>query len=116
LNSLKLFRQKLLDGELYPYIINIYDLLVVMDLIEEEDFIDFLIQRVKISKNYELKANDELDFLGYYLANGSLEKSEDIKKLQGPLIYGYSEEIDRWYDYLAGKVKSAKKPTKKRTA
>lgn len=112
LNLLKLFRNKLLDSMVYPYAINIYDLLVLTDLIEEEDFIDFLKQRIDISKNYEIKSEDELDFLGYYLAHGSLNKTEDMEKIQSPLIHGYSEEIDTWYLYLEGCIKSAKKPTK----
>ncbi len=114
LNLLKLFRDKLIDGPIYPYIINIYDLLVLMDLLEEEDFIDYLKQRISISKNYEIKSEDEMDFLGYYLANGSLNRDEDMKQIESPLIHGYSEEIDTWYLHLDGLVKRAKKPTKNR--
>ncbi len=115
LNLVKLWDPELLKGDIYPWIVNIYDLIVIGDLIEKsEDFFDYLTQRIKISKNYELKSSDELNFLGYYLTNGSLSKTKDIKEFQSPLIHGYSEDIDRWYAYLRGEVKSAKKPRKKK--
>jgi len=115
LNLVKLWDSELLKGEVYPWILNIYDLIVISDLIEnQEDFMDYLKQRIKINKDYELKAGDELDFLGYYLTHGSLSKTDDIKKNQSPLIHGYSENVDKWYAYLRGEVKSAKKPAKKK--
>jgi hypothetical protein len=58
----------------------------------------------------DLKAFDELDYLGYFLAYGNLTKTENIKKLKSPFIHGYSEKIDRWYYYLSGYIGQAENP------
>jgi len=114
LNLLKLFREKRLSGNIYPYVLSIYDLLILSDFIETpEDFIDYLKQRIEISKTYKLKSGDELDFLGYFLHHGHLKPTEDIEDVKHPIVHGYGEEIDKWYKYLDGEVQTATKPKRK---
>ncbi|KKG13085.1 hypothetical protein [Methanosarcina sp. 2.H.A.1B.4] len=114
LRILKQWDERLIKGDIYPWNINIYDLLIVTDLLENEnDFIEYVLERVRLGKENDIVAMDELDYLGYYLENGSLTKTEDIDSLTIPNIIGYSEDIDKWYSYLRGEVDFAEKPRKK---
>ncbi len=111
LNLVKSWDDDLLKERIYPWIISIYDLIVISDLIKQSDhFFDYMQQRIKIGRTHEIKSCDELDFLGYFLEHGSLERDKDIEELQNPMIHGYSETIDRWYAFKAGEVVSAEKP------
>ncbi len=115
LNLLKIFRKKRLSGTIYPYIISIYDLLVLSDFIETpKDLIDYLKQRIEINNTYELKSGDELDFLGYFLRHGNLKSTDDMGNIKHSIIHSYSEDIDKWYLYLDGEIKNATKPIRKR--
>ncbi len=114
LNLLKLFKEKRLDGNSYPYVVSIHDLLVISDLLEEPgDIIDYIKQRVELNKTYEIRSEDELDFLGYFLENGNLHIMENTKGIKHPLIHGYSEIIDKWYAYRAGQINKVEKPKRK---
>lgn len=114
LRVLKSWDTELIEGDIYPWNVNIYDLLVVTDLLENEnDFIEYVSERVRLGKDNDIVAMDELDYLGYYLENGSLTKTEDIEGRTIPKIIGYSEDIDKWYSYQRGEVEFAEKPRKK---
>jgi hypothetical protein len=113
LRVLKSWDSKLIGGNIYPWNVNIYDLLVITDLLENEnDFVEYVSERVRIETEKDIVAMDELDYLGYYLQNGSLSKEMDIESRQIPQIVGYTEDIDRWYSYQRGEVGFAKKPQK----
>jgi len=113
LRVLKSWDPKLIEGNIYPWNVNIYDLLVITDLLENEnDFVEYVSERVRIETEKDIVAMDELDYLGYYLQNGSLSKEMDIESRQIPQIVGYTEDIDRWYSYQRGEVDFAKKPQK----
>lgn len=114
LRVLKSWDPELIKGDVYPWNVNIYDLLVVTDLLENEnDFIEYVSERVRLGKDNDIVAMDELDYLGYYLDNESLTKTEDIDGRTIPKIIGYSEDIDKWYSYQRGEVDFAEKPRKK---
>jgi len=115
INLVKSWDTQLFKGNQYPWVVSIYDLLVISELLENNsDFIQYLSQRIDIAKNYDLKAVDELDFFGYFLDHGNLNREESLKEINNQLIHGYSEKIDRWYSYLRGEVGSAEKPTHKK--
>lgn len=116
INLIKSWDPQLLEGTDYPWMVNIYDLMVLNEILEKETgaFIKYVDQRIEVAKNDDLTAIDELDFLGYFLEHGHLTKSEDLKSIQSPLIHGYSEKIDYWYSFLSGEVESAEKPVLKK--
>jgi len=116
LNSLKQFSPELLKGDYYPFVVNIHDLMVLTDLLNNgDDLVEYLKQRIRINTNTELKALDEMVFLGYYLEKGSLNRTEDLSGLQSPLVHGHSEKIDRWYSFQRGEIDSAERPALKRS-
>jgi hypothetical protein len=116
LNLVKSWNPEFIKGNQYPWVVNIYDLIVLSDLLESEPkiFIRYLDQRIQLAMNSRLQAIDELDLLGYFFENGHLEIDKNQKSAKGIFISGYGEEIDRWYSYLRGEVTSAKKPTFKK--
>jgi hypothetical protein len=113
LNVLKLWDPELFKGDIYPWNVNIYDLLVITDLLENaDDFIGYVSERVRLSKDNDIRAIDELDYLRYYLDTGFLTKEKGIESRTIPTIIGYTENIDKWYSYLRGEIDFAEKPRK----
>lgn len=113
LNLLKSWDPTLFEGDVYPWNVNIYDLLVITDLLDnQDDFVDYLSERMRLNYDMEIKSGDELEFFGYYLKYGSLSKVKDIEGKTIPTIIGYAEDIDRWYSYERGEINSAEKPKK----
>ena len=115
LNLVKAWDPDLIAGNQYPWIISIYDLLVINELLEKQTdpFLKYLDERIKVERENDLQAIDELDFFGYFLDHGNLAKERSLKNLKSPIIHGYSEKIDRWYSYLRGEVGQAEKPALK---
>jgi hypothetical protein len=100
----------------YPWIVSIYDLMVISDLLEKETaaFVTYLDERLRVAESSSLEAVDEIDYLGYFLENGNLDTPKDLKSANFTLITGFSEKIDRWYSYLRGEVTKAEKPALKK--
>ena len=67
-----------------------------------------------VAKSSSLEAIDEIDYLGYFLENGNLDRLKDLKPATFTFIHGFSEGIDRWYSYLRGEVTYAEKPVLKK--
>lgn len=117
INLVKSWDPQIFKGGQNPWVVNIYDLIIISDMLENqsEAFISYLDQRIEVAANYDLKAVDEIDFLGYFLEHGNLNKEANLKILKNPLIIGYSEKIDRWYSYLRGEVEATEKPMLKKS-
>ena len=100
----------------YPWIVNIYDLIIISDLMEKDTavFIAYLNERLKVAESSNLEGVDEIDFLGYFFEYGNLDRLKKLKPSNSTLIIGFSEGIDRWYSYLRGEVAKAEKPVLKK--
>lgn len=118
LNLIKVWIPNLMNVDEYPWIVNVYDLIVISDLMKNDTgaFITYLNERLKVAENSTLEASDELDFLGYFFEYGNLERLKKLKPAIFTQIIGFSEGIDRWYSYLRGEVTEAEKPALKRKA
>ena len=116
INLVKSWDPDLIKGEEYPWIVSIYDLIIISDLLEKERdaFITYLDERIMVAKSSSLEAIDEIDYLGYFLENRTLDRVQDLKPAAFTLIHGFSEGIDRWYSYLRGEVAHAEKPVLKK--
>ena len=110
LNSLRTFG--LIQGRDWIWSVFINDLRVVSELIESpSEFLSFLQRRIKANDHYQLYTNDELDFLMHYLSEGLFFDDGRLRKLDRFSFLGYTEELDRYYAFIAGKISSAKKPS-----
>lgn len=116
LNLIKAWIPDLMKVDEYPWIVNIYDLIIISDLMEKNTaaFITYLNERLKVAESSTLEAIDEIDFLGYFFEYGNLERLKKLKPANSALIIGFSEGIDRWYSYLRGEVAEAEKPVLKK--
>lgn len=108
LSSLKTF--DLIQGKEWPWSVFINDLRIISELIEfPSEFILYLKQRVNMDEYSSFRAFDELDVFMYYLNHNLEFKGHE---LPNTVIYpqGYTEPLDRYYDYIAGRVSTGKKP------
>jgi len=116
INLIKAWIPDLIKVDDYPWIVNIFDLIVISDLMEKNTaaFITYLNERLKVAESSTLEGVDEIDFLGYFFEYGNLDRLKKLKPANSTLITGFSEGIDRWYSYLRGEVSIAKKPVLKK--
>ena len=109
LNDLKSFN--LMLGKEWPWSVFINDLRVISELIEfPSEFLHFLQQRIRANDYPQFQTTDELDFFMYYLYEGLYFENGILKNADTYIPSGYTEDLDRYYDYIAGRVSSGKKP------
>jgi len=108
LNSLR--EIGLIEGMDWPWSVYINDLRIISELIESPSiFLCFLKERIKANDHPQFYANDELDFLMYFFKEGLYFDNKNKSKVK-IIPSGYTQEIDRYYDYKAGRVTDGKKP------
>lgn len=115
INLVKAWIPELLKANEYPWIVNIFDLIVISDFLERESFITYIDERIKVAENSAIEAIDETDYLGYFLENGNLGRLKNLEPSNSTLIVGFSEGIDRWYSFLRGEVSKSEKPVLKKS-
>jgi hypothetical protein len=95
-NLIKSWDSELLNGEITPWIVNIWDLMAMNKYLKENKqkivFKKYINERIERSKESNpLKSFDELEFFCYYLKNKNLKSySED-----STLLYGFLEEFEK---------------------
>ena len=105
---------KLLDG-VSPWMVSLYDLMVITDLIDLPPMLPHYIQRrIRASKQGLLRGNDELDFFGYYLSNGMY--FDGVKDAQPEFIQLTTHTTgfdDYYFSEMGVRSKKAPKPCQK---
>lgn len=87
---------------------SLFDLMIFSDILEsEDDFIDYLTQRIPLFINPKINVNDEIDLLGFFLENEKLVDEKLLKKVDNYTLNKTSQEIDEYFQ------KGGKKPKKK---
>lgn len=88
---------------------SLFDLMIFSEILEnEDDFIDYLEQRIPLFTNPKIRVNDEIDLLGYFLENEKLVDEKLLKKVDNYSLTKSSGEIDDYFQ------KGGEKPKKKR--
>ncbi len=114
LNSLKQF--DLIDGTEWIWSVFINDLKVISELIEfPSAFLLYLKRRIRANDYPMFRAFDELDYLMYFYKEGLYFENSDIKKYDSFGLNGYSQDIDKYYDFLAGRAEKVEKPELERS-
>jgi len=86
---------------------SLFDLMIFSEILEnEDDFIDYLEQRIPLFTNEKIRVNDEIDLLGYFLENEKLIDEKLLKKVDSYSLNKCSGEIDEYFQ------KGGKKPKK----
>lgn len=109
LNSLK--NIGLIEGKEWPWTVFVNDLQVISEIIEFPSvFISFLQHRIRANDFPQFKSIDELDFFMFYLREGLYFEDGRLKGLNGMIPTGYTEDLERYYNFKAGLVSSGVKP------
>lgn len=109
LNSLKAIG--LINGAEWPWSVFIDDLRVISEIVEfPSEFISFLQHRIRANDFPQFLSIDELDFFMFYLKEGLYFENGNLKNIDRFSPNGYTEDLDRYYDFIAGRVSSGDKP------
>lgn len=97
----------------WTWIVSLYDLMIFADLIENEnDFQDYIDNRLKLYERNDVEFQDEIDILGFFLENKfPLPKENDSEKI---FIHSYRDEIEEYYTKKDVGIAGIIKPIKKR--
>ena len=102
---------ELLQGRDWPWSVMLNDLRVISEISESpSEFLVYLQRRIRANDYPQFDSSDELDFFMFYLRDGLYFEDDRLKGLDHFTPHGYTEDLDRWYDYKAGRVSSANKP------
>jgi len=109
LNSIKAF--DVLKGKEWVWSVFINDLRIISDLIETpSEFLLYLQRRLKANDYVQLQISDEMNFLQFFLKRGLyLEGEEEIKNADF-VFMTLDNEINQYYDFLAGRAPKVDKP------
>ena len=108
LNSLKKFN--MIQGSEWPWSVYLNDLKTISEIIDIPSiFLSFLKKRLRANDFPQFQSVDELDFLMFFLREGLY--LEDLNRdMTAFTPTGYTEPLDRYYDFLDGKIEHAEKP------
>lgn len=81
----KEYTRMLPEDLLTPYVVNIYDLEIICEVLDDHDLVEYIDTRIDINKKGYIGSMDEQDYLGSYIS-GELEKWLPI------LEAGYAED------------------------
>lgn len=81
----------------YPWIINIYDLMVFSEILEsEKDFADYLTLRLDLNRWKEFSTGDEINLLGHFLSD-QLNFEHRHRNLDHFSLNNYLRDIDAYF-------------------
>lgn len=101
----------LLEGSEWPWSVFVNDLRVISELIDSPSiFILYLQRRIKANNFPAFSTHDELDYLMYFFKHGLYLNDKVVKGSSTIIPIGYTEELDRYYNFIYGKVSSGDKP------
>lgn len=93
----------------FAWTLSLFDLMIFSEMLDnEDDFIDYLEQRIELYSNPAVDVEDEIDFLGYFLDTGKLVDHKLLKKVDSYKLNKTSGDIDKYY------MRGGDKPRKKR--
>lgn len=99
----------------WAWVVSIYDLMVFADLINsEEDFKEYLNERINIYERSDVEFSDELDVLGFFLDGNFPIPPQNEKQILH--IINSKEQIDTYYNNLSLGIPDNIKPTRKRNS
>jgi len=101
----------LLTGEVWPWSVFVNDLRIISEILETgSDFVAMLRSRVRAPDLPQFEVADEVDFLMAYLRDGVNLIDVDLSKVDMFNLHAYTDDLDRYYAFVAGDVSSGQKP------
>ncbi len=100
-----------LKGLEWPWSVYINDLKVISEILESPtQFLLYLQRRIKSNDYPQYHSHDELNLLMVYLKEGLYFEDGLFEQKTMIMPHGYTEDLDRYYDFIAGRVSSGEKP------
>jgi hypothetical protein len=101
------FNFGIISGETYPWVVSIYDLMVISEIIDLPPmFPNYIRRRVRVGQKSLLESQDEIDIFGYYLDNiPGLEQEVELAKDMKVVLSTYTTEFDQYFLYRNGQRK-----------
>ncbi len=97
----------------WAWIISIYDLMIFSELIEsEDDFIEYLKNRIALYDRNDVEFTDEINLLGYFLEGNFPIISEKNNEIH--FIENSKDKIDNYYSNLEAGLSDVLKPKRKK--
>ncbi|MEQ8763221.1 MAG: SEC-C metal-binding domain-containing protein [Planctomycetota bacterium] len=101
----------LVEGQDWPWSVSLNDLRVVSEILEgPSEFLLFLRRRIAAYARPQFFSVDELDFLMYFIKKGLFFRDRDLGDSDLLIPVAYTEDLDRYYDCVGGRVSSGEKP------
>jgi hypothetical protein len=98
----------------WSWIVSLFDLMVFADLIENEnDFKEYLQNRLGLYERNDIEFHDEIDILGYFFENLFPLKAEKENEKEKIMILSYKEDIETYYNSIGVGMLEVKKPKRK---
>ena len=95
----------------WPWTVFINDLRIISEIIESPSIFLLYLQRRLRMNDFELfTTSDELDYFMFFLKKGMYFEDIQFSKKQKISLFGFTDELDRYYNYLQGYIKEAEKP------
>jgi len=96
----------------WVWVVSLYDLMVFADLVKtENDFMDYLDNRLGLYDRNDVLFTDEIDILGFFLDNHFPLPAENMGKVNS--VIGFGEEIDTYYTKTGVGMYDVEKPKRK---
>lgn len=100
----------LIKGKEWPWSIYINELRIISDLIESpSEFLLYLKRRIEINEYNQFHSMDEIDYLEFFFHAGMKINPKILDKFK-IIPLDSSFQINKYYNYLAGRAEKYKKP------
>jgi len=101
----------LLPGDSWPWCVYINDLRVISEIVEQpSELLLYIARRTGLNDLPALDTLDELDYFMWFLRGGLTFNPNVSPGADKFLILSHTEELDRYYDFVAGRVSTGPKP------
>jgi len=92
--------QSVLEFDRDPYVVSVYDLQIICDLLEGLEIVGYISKRPRFTGENDAQAFDEIDVLGYYVNND--HQFADVPEGRWLQIMDYSRDVARRLGFKYG--------------
>lgn len=89
-----------LELEETPFVVSVYNLEIISELLEELDLVKYIIDRIDLSRNNDIRSMEELDLLGLFIDEGY--QFPDVEENHLLQVMDYTNHITAQLDYKYG--------------
>lgn len=100
-----------IQGKEWPWAVFLNDLKVISEILDSpSEFLLYLQRRVRSNNYPQFYGQDELDIFGYFLDTGMYLEKGPVHRADKFILYGFTEKLDKYYDYIGNRGPKVDKP------